>query len=683
MGFLHPAYLLAALAAVVPLVIHLLHRQRVVIVEFPSLEFLRSLLRKRSRRFQLRQLLALILRMLLIVFLALALAHPTLKGKGSVAGHVPTAVAIILDDTFSMMRNKDGIELFEIAKQKAQQLLSYFGSSDELHVFLVSGNGTEIASQPSSPASILSTIDAQVCKKESGTIWNAIQKAAEVLSESDLFNKEIYIISDMQESTWVGVENHLGSDFRAKIKSARVMIIDLGEDTPNTCIRQVILKMPVSGATISADVTIEHFGGDQGAQVVEVYVRGGLQDRSVFSLSSGSQTKHFQIPALDGFVWGEVRTLEDQFPYDDRRYFAFNSGKIVVGVVGDSKYIATALDPKGGSRFRVVELPPNEITPAKLTEVDGLVLSNISRLSLPQVEALSEFVHANGGLVIFLGSQIDVGFYNRYLLPQFGNMSIEGLVSAGSTGFFSIQQVSWDHPIFSKFSRGESPFVESNFSKFFRLDPGDGKVLAWFSDGSPAIVEPRQGVMVFATSADGDWNDLVLSGQFVPILHETQAYVSSRAGTSSSFLIGEDIVFRTKPSTGEVIIDGVTGQTRMVPDMLQGGMSHLKLSEEPGIYFIRAGSETLSVVALNVDTRESDLTKVSPNLVKAVLEEANLRVVREDDDIPQNISALREGRDLMKHMLWIALGLLIAESVIASTLLSPTSGPEISYQAQV
>ena len=683
MGFLHPTYLVAALAALVPLVIHLLHRQRVVIVEFPSLEFLRTLLRKRSRRFQLRQILALILRMLLIVFLALALSHPTLRGKGAVKGHVPTAASIVIDDTFSMMRKKDGVELFEIAKGKAKQLLSYFGPSDQVEIFLVSGAGEPIYTDQSDLKSLSAAIDAIACKKRYGSIWQAVDGALKFVSKSELTNKEIYLISDMQESTWAN-PGHLADDAEGNMGDIKVMIIDLGENIPNTCIKQVILRMPVSGKTLLADVLIEHFGSEEDrGQLVEVFVKGGLYDRTVFSSSTGREIKHFEIPRLEGFVWGEVTTLEDRFPFDDRRYFAFSSSPIKVGVIGESNYIAAALDPKGGGRFSVTTLDADEIGFDRLRQFDGLVLSNVPRLSPAQIEAILDFLQANRGLVIFLGSQIDVAFYNRYLLPHLGNIKIEGLVGAGSGGFFSIDQVRWDHPIFARFSRQTSPFVESVFSKFFRIDPADARVLAWFSDGSPAIIEPQDGVIVFSTSADGLWNDLVLSGQFVPVLHETQNYVCSRASTSSSFLIGEEIVFKGRASIGEVIIDGVTGKTRAFPDIDRGGQYRLRLPEEPGIYFIRTESETLSAVAINIDTRESDLTKVSQDLVSSVFRNANLKILSESDNMEESISALREGRDLMKQMLWIALGLLIAESLVASTIFSSKSAQESSDQIKI
>jgi hypothetical protein len=57
--FLNSAFLLAATAAVLPLIIHLISRRRVEVVDFSSIRFLRELERKKIRRVRLRQILLL------------------------------------------------------------------------------------------------------------------------------------------------------------------------------------------------------------------------------------------------------------------------------------------------------------------------------------------------------------------------------------------------------------------------------------------------------------------------------------------------------------------------------------------------------------------------------------------------------------------------------------------------
>ena len=78
LGFLNSTILLAAAAALIPLIIHLFSRRRVKIVPFSSLRHLKAMQRRQVRRLRIRQLLLLIIRMLIILAVVLAFARPTL-----------------------------------------------------------------------------------------------------------------------------------------------------------------------------------------------------------------------------------------------------------------------------------------------------------------------------------------------------------------------------------------------------------------------------------------------------------------------------------------------------------------------------------------------------------------------------------------------------------------------------
>lgn len=80
MNFLNSTILAGLVAAFAPLIIHLLNRQKVRTVQFSSLRFLRDLQKTKMRRLKLRQALLLIIRTLIVVFLVLAFARPTIKG---------------------------------------------------------------------------------------------------------------------------------------------------------------------------------------------------------------------------------------------------------------------------------------------------------------------------------------------------------------------------------------------------------------------------------------------------------------------------------------------------------------------------------------------------------------------------------------------------------------------------
>jgi hypothetical protein len=85
MGFLVPAFFAGLAALAVPVLIHLINRERKVVIQFPSLMFLRKIPYKSVRRQKLRHLLLLALRCLALAILVAAFTRPFLARHGSVS----------------------------------------------------------------------------------------------------------------------------------------------------------------------------------------------------------------------------------------------------------------------------------------------------------------------------------------------------------------------------------------------------------------------------------------------------------------------------------------------------------------------------------------------------------------------------------------------------------------------
>ena len=76
LSFLYPLFLIAAAAAAVPIVLHLLRRKTDVVVDFPAVRLLHKTPVERQRRRRLRELILLALRVAALLLLALAFARP-------------------------------------------------------------------------------------------------------------------------------------------------------------------------------------------------------------------------------------------------------------------------------------------------------------------------------------------------------------------------------------------------------------------------------------------------------------------------------------------------------------------------------------------------------------------------------------------------------------------------------
>jgi hypothetical protein len=671
MSFLNPLYLLAALAALVPLVIHLLHRQRARIEVFPSLEFLRRMMRRKTRRFHLKQILLLITRILLVLFIALALARPTITGGRVVKGHLPTTAVIILDDSYSMLRRSGDQPLFELARRKVADLLEYFERTDEVHILAGSSpSHSLLESATTAPERLRERIGEIRPGRLTTDLAAPLRRALSILGESANPNREIYIVSDMQRLGWDGLEEVSAGDE----DGIKIMVIDLGEEDANACVRDVAFRIPAGTDDLEMTVAFERFNSkDLQGRVAEVFLKGALFERAVFSPGElASEEETFRIPGFEGFFWGEIVMAADRLEIDDKRYFALPSRRRVVGVVGEIYYLRRALSPLGGGGFRPIVLEEGGLTREALAELDILVAANVERFSPLEIEAITDYVAGGGSFLIFLGDRVDVGAYNRHLLPRLGSVTLGELADGGATGYYSVERFERGHPVFSKFKSDESPFSDARFYRFMRLITGSGRTIAHFSDGSPALVEVNERVMLFAGSADATWTDLVVTSQFLPILHEALLYLSSHLSLTRSFELGSEIVIRAGRGGEEVILDGPTGAVRHLPEALgQTRRYRIDAPGEPGIYFLRTERDTLSVFAVNVNSVEADLTKVPFEQIESKLDGFDVRRISAKDDLGASISLLRRGRDLARAFLWAALILIIVESLLASTLSLP------------
>src|SRR5262245_47610401 len=104
MNFLAPAFLAALAAISVPIIIHLIHRERKTVVEFPSLMFLQRIPYKSVRRQKLRHILLLMLRCLALALVVAAFARPFFERRhaATLATGGAREVVVLLDRSSSM-----------------------------------------------------------------------------------------------------------------------------------------------------------------------------------------------------------------------------------------------------------------------------------------------------------------------------------------------------------------------------------------------------------------------------------------------------------------------------------------------------------------------------------------------------------------------------------------------------
>ena len=141
MNFLAPFFLVGALAAAVPIVLHLLKREPEDRVPFSAVHLLTHAPVEHSSRRRLRELLLLALRIGALLLLALAFARPFLASNIATSG---ATTVVALDTSLSLSAPGQ----FEKARELARNAIAA-APAGQLVAVVTFADGAQVASQPS------------------------------------------------------------------------------------------------------------------------------------------------------------------------------------------------------------------------------------------------------------------------------------------------------------------------------------------------------------------------------------------------------------------------------------------------------------------------------------------------------------------------------------------------------
>lgn len=418
-----------------------------------------------------------------------------------------------------------------------------------------------------------------------------------------------------------------------------------------------------------------------------------------------------------GWHYVAVRYRDDDLKIDNLRRFAFevrNHIRVLAAAPRPrdaedqpaSFFVARSLDPYGGARpetpFRVKEVDERGFSGERLADYDLVVLADISELSASRIRDLEEFVSKGGALLYFPGPGVETAGRigeNGGLTNEIFFRDGEGLLpgrltrTRGSDEFtttpFELQFETFDHPATRYF---EDPRIRPGITRMpvhkfveFKVPEDDDsvRVLASFRQAneegsgltSPAIIEHRMGdgrVIAFATSADRRWNLYGASPAFVPLMREFAYHLTQRPDRSN-LMVGQTLIERFDPSVREVRMQrgDEPAQTRnpsLAPDKTSAELVMPRLDRAELVRLSYEGApgqeRAEKLIAINVDPSESDLERASDGWLTMHFGNELLEVVRDLDQIEEQVA--EGGRSsLWRNLLWILLGALVLESLLA------------------
>jgi hypothetical protein len=726
--FINPLMLAGMAAIAVPIIIHLLNRRKFERVVWAAMRFLKISVEQNQRRIRIEDMLLLILRCALLALLAIALARPVVRSAAAafMGGSAQTTAVIVLDNSYSMSQTDGVNSRFAAGKKAARDVLDTLPAGSSAAVLLASDIVHQVIPEPTYDLTLAASSIREAPLFDRGTdLYHGLKAALETLKGRPAARKEIYLITDGQAGGFRQLDAIRGllEENRGQIRPHIILVGSPEERNLGITSVRVDGGLAPVNQPVRVDIRVKNHGRVEAVNVnlyIAVNDDPPMDQTTIASIPPGEEKGISLFARLksDGHHTITARIDPDRLPADDVRTVALrgvNDVKVLL-VDGDTgreardsevHYLRHALRPVPRVEWdnyfiKLTVKTPTELDGIRFEDFDAVIAANVTDFSANVATQLVNYIRSGGAIWFFVGDKLNRGFYNDVLHRQLGLLPAAIGDARGDDRdrekHFSLSDKSHEHDILALWKDPAAGVLSS--ARFFRTydllisnsrrpgerDPANGqvRVIARFADERPAMIEKDFGqgrVLLFASTADTDWNDLpVRPGLFVPLLHRTLGYLVARQDehltipTGGSFahvapleLINKDAMI-TKRARGwsDTAKDlNEVSESRRI-ELVDGSplLSFNKVNFA-GAYEVRSGDAVLVRFAAQPDPEESSLEMITPEQERMLGEHAHIVRWSQDASLTETLQQARTGSELWLPLALLALCLATGETLLA------------------
>jgi hypothetical protein len=675
MSFLSPFLFVGLGAIAVPIIVHLIQRERKRVIEFPSLMFVQKIPYQSVRRRRIRHWYLLLMRAAAIALIVAAFARPFLPARAAAALAATGGareVVILLDQSASMGYG----DRWQRARDQASKVISSIGPADKATLVLFSRNAEENMRATNDRGRLEAALRAATLTASATRYGPALKLAESILGRSNLQRKEAVLISDFQKTGWTGSEDvHFPEGMGlTPVSVATETVANL--DVPSV----TFARSSFSGQeriTVTAGVA-NRSASAASSVPVSLEIEGHVIETQPVNIApNATASVSFQPFTLsEPSVHGLVRAGNDPLPIDNSFDFIVTPSQsmslllIDGGEANQSFFLNKALGIGNTPAFKVENVPAGRVSPQMLAGHAAVIMNDTMLPPGLAGGALKKYVEAGGGLLIAIGEHTTWPPNEADMLPGQLGQTVDRMDGRGATIGFR----DYGHPVFEVFKAPRSgDFSAARVMRYRSLQASpDARVIARFDDGGVAAAERRVGtgrVIVLTTTLDDSWNDLERKPVYLPLVHQLVKYVGQYEQSSAWSTVGQvvDLATAFKSKTDRVIVTPAGQRVQFGAN----DPSILELAEH-GVYEIRAASTPSARpdrVAVNIDPAESDLTPLDTSeLVATATGHASQSAAVAAEPTQLTPEEAEKRQNLWWYLLIAGLALLVAETVVANQL---------------
>jgi hypothetical protein len=686
MGFVAPLLLFGLAALAIPVLIHLIQREKKRVVEFPSLMFLRRIPYQSVRRRRIRHWLLLAMRLAALALIVAAFARPFFRRQALAAATQNGAreVVILLDTSYSMGYG----QRWSRAQAAARDAVNGLRPGDRASLVSFT-SGAEVSIRSTADrARLVAAISSASVGPGATRYAPALKLAGSLLGESPLPRREVVLVSDFQRRGWEDASGHDAGhdDVRLPDRTVLTPVSVADGDTTNLSVTPVSLQRTrfenQDRVVVTAGVA-NHSANAAHAVALGLEVNGQkIQSLPVEVAPNGTASvtfAPFTIASRNMRV--AVRIPSDNLERDNVFYFVvspLDPLNVVIltraGAERENLYVTRALSIGDAPHVELTTRTPETFTDADVRSA-AVVIANDVQMPDAAAQRLARFVTAGGGLLFAAGPHASWPATPPTVADVLPALPA-GIVDRTTGSSSRLGALEYGHPVFDLFRAPRSgDFSAARFYGYRAAEKAPAQALARFDDGAPALMERRPGagrVLLWMSTLDLGWNDLPVKPVFLPFLHAMVRHLADYTEAPSWLTVGQVVPAARKSAMMPASARGGTiavapSGTRVTIGAEDGA---LELTEQ-GFYDIRtqgSGTNNGTTLAANVDLTESNLTAMDPReLVVAATGHGNGQSAGFADARPTD-EAQAQAQRLWWYLLVAGALLLAAETLVSNRL---------------
>ncbi len=677
MSFLNPYFLFSLFAILIPIIIHLFNFRLYKTVYFSNVRFLKNIKQETKSKSEIKHLLILICRILIISCIVFAFAQPYIPISKSVKIADDEIVSIYIDNSFSMDAESKYGKLLEVAKNKASNIADAFPTNTR---FLLITNDFEPRHQ--------TFINREQLLQNISEIRTTpvFRKFSEVISHYRDFisnhnsqkNNTLFTLSDIQKSAFDFNSIKIDSTFKLYLMPLTT------QSTNNLYIDSCWFESPSRKLNIAETIYVKIINrSDEAYQNIPVnlFINDSLKGMASFSVQENSSEI---IPitftnAQKGICNGKIELTDYPITYDNSFFFSY--------LIADSIQVLSINEAKENQYFnalfandayiKLINKNSTSISTHDFANYQVIVLNEIKSISSGLIQELINFTENGGTLLFFPNISGDVSTYNSML-----NLLKINTITQIDTVKCLIDKANFQNEIYANvFKRMEEntdmPYVYKrfNFSSLANID--EEKILSTTKDEKIlSIAKYGKGkVYISAIPLDEKCSNLVKHLLFVPTFYNIA--LQSQISPNIYYTIGQTQTIEINYSkVNEANLYHIVNQARnfdFIPQQIPDGVgANCKLYVQDNIknsgnYLIINQQQAIFGVSFNYNRNESDLRYYSENEIKTESSKyKNMFLIQTDNRfITKTLRQINQGTQLWKLFIILSLFFILIEILLA------------------